>query len=265
MDVLILCAVAFLGSGLTFFSGFGLGTLLLPVFAAFYPVPVAVACTAVVHFLNGLFKLALAGRHADRAVALRFGIPAVLAAAAGAWLLTRLAMTGPLATYTLGGSADGGGGLVATITPVNLVVGALLVLVSLIELHPRWQNVSLSPKLIPLGGLVSGFFGGVSGMQGAFRSAFLIRAGLSKEAFIGTGIVVAVFIDVTRLGVYGASLRSEWAQIDLEVVGAAVLSAFAGAYTGSRLLRKVTYRGLQLVVGAMLGVAGLAMALGLLA
>jgi hypothetical protein len=46
-------------------------------------------------------------------------------------------------------------------------------------------------------------------MQRALRSAFLIRAGLSKEAFIATGVVVAAIIDVTRLGVYTRTLASQ--------------------------------------------------------
>ena len=62
MSYLVICAVALLASGLTFFSGFGLGTLLLPAFALFFPIEQAVAMTAVVHFLNGLFKLGLAAR-----------------------------------------------------------------------------------------------------------------------------------------------------------------------------------------------------------
>lgn len=45
------------------------------------------------------------------------------------------------------------------------------------------------PHWLPLGGLLSGFFGGLSGNQGALRSAFLLKAGLSKEAFIATGTV----------------------------------------------------------------------------
>ena len=80
MTYLVVCSVALVASGLTFFSGFGLGTLLLPAFALFFPVEHAVALTAVVHFLNNLFKLALVGRHADRRVVVRFGIPAILAA-----------------------------------------------------------------------------------------------------------------------------------------------------------------------------------------
>lgn len=45
----VLVAVAALSiSTLTLYSGFGLGTLLMPVFALFFPVEVAVVATAVV-------------------------------------------------------------------------------------------------------------------------------------------------------------------------------------------------------------------------
>ena len=53
--VLYLAALAV--SGLTLFSGFGLGTLLMPVFAIFFPIEIAVAMTAVVHLANNLFKV----------------------------------------------------------------------------------------------------------------------------------------------------------------------------------------------------------------
>ena len=66
MDLLIISLTALLGSALTLFSGFGLGTLLLPAFALFFPLELSVALTAVVHFLNNLFKLVLLGSHADR-------------------------------------------------------------------------------------------------------------------------------------------------------------------------------------------------------
>lgn len=85
MAALVVCVVAFIASGLTFFSGFGLGTLLLPAFALFYPVTQAVALTAVVHFLNGLFKLLLVGRHTNLRVMLLFGLPALAASFLGAW------------------------------------------------------------------------------------------------------------------------------------------------------------------------------------
>ena len=63
LPFLVVGLCAFLVSGLTLFSGFGLGTLLMPVFALFFPVPVAVASTALVHVANNLFKLGLLRRN----------------------------------------------------------------------------------------------------------------------------------------------------------------------------------------------------------
>jgi hypothetical protein len=59
-------------------------------------------------------------------------------------------------------------------------------------------------KYLPLGWLLSGFVGGLSGHQGALRSAFLIKADLREEIFIRTGTVSAVIADIIRLGVHGA-------------------------------------------------------------
>lgn len=59
MDILIICIAAFFTAILTFFSGFGLGTILTPVFMIFFPVDLAIALTGVVHFFNNIFKLVL--------------------------------------------------------------------------------------------------------------------------------------------------------------------------------------------------------------
>jgi hypothetical protein len=42
--------------------------------------------------------------------------------------------------------------------------------------------------------------------QGALRTVFLIRANLSKESFIATGVVIACIVDVIRLSVYGEQI-----------------------------------------------------------
>lgn len=68
-------------------QGGALGTALTPVFAIFFPVPAAVAMTVVVHLANNLFKIGLVGRSADWGTVARFGLPAALAAIAGASLL----------------------------------------------------------------------------------------------------------------------------------------------------------------------------------
>ena len=87
MSLIIIPLTAFLASILTFFSGFGLGTILLPIFTLFYPAPIAVGLTAIVHFLNNSFKIGLVYKNINWQVVLKFGVPSLIAALAGSFLL----------------------------------------------------------------------------------------------------------------------------------------------------------------------------------
>lgn len=256
MSALLVCLVTFLAAALTFVSGFGLGTILLPVFALLYPLPVAVAATAVVHLLNNIFKLLLLGRHADWRIVVRFGIPALLAAVAGAALLVWLGAAEPIATWSVAG-------LRGQVTPAKLVVGMVLLLITLLEFAPRLVATRLPTAVLPLGGLLSGFLGGLSGMQGALRAAFLVRLDLSKQAFVATGAVVATLVDLARLGVYGAGLPGRLGQVDARLLVAAVGAAFLGAVVGNRILVAVTSAVLHRLVGIMLALAAIALMAGL--
>lgn len=249
MVYLVVGLVALLASGLTLYSGFGLGTLLLPAFALFMPVEQAVAMTAVVHFLNSLFKLALVGKRADWKVVLRFGLPAILAAFAGAWVLTLLAGT----DSTPRGSS-----------PVKVVIGVVLLVFAVAELVPYFRKLEFGPKWMPLGGVLSGFFGGLAGMQGAVRSAFLAQAGLSPPAFVATGVVIACLIDMTRLGVYTQRLIAARDTLDYWLLAVAVLAAFAGVLIGIRFLEKLTVNAVRTVVGVLLCVVAVGLMAGVL-
>jgi uncharacterized membrane protein YfcA len=259
VDYIVICLVALAASAVTLFSGFGLGTVLMPAFALFFPLPAAIAATAVVHLANNLFKLALLGGAADRGVVLRFSLPAALAALLGAGALVMFAAFPPLAEYSAGGRDF-------VVTPVKLTIGVLIIVFAALELSPRFAALALPRHYLPLGGLLSGFFGGLSGNQGALRSAFLIKAGLDKKAFVATSVVSAVIVDTVRLSVYGASFYSaRFASLPegaLGLVAAASLSAFTGAFIGARLLEKVTLRTVQLTVAACMMGIGLGLALG---
>ncbi len=260
MDYVIICLVALFVAALTLFSGFGLGTVLMPAFALFFPVPVAVAATAVVHLANNIFKVLLVGRKADWKVVARFALPGAIAAIFGALLLTWVADTTPLFQYQLGGQTH-------DVTLVKVVIGVVIIAFAFFDLLPHFEELAFDRKYLPLGGLISGFFGGLSGNQGALRSAFLIKAGLDKEAFVGTGTVSAVIVDVARLVVYGASFYAiQFRQIDSGVGGlvlAAIGAAFIGSFLGTRLIKKVTLRTVQLLVSAMLVLVGVGMVSGL--
>lgn len=86
------------------------------------------------------------------------------------------------------------------------VIGSLIVLFALLELSPRFQALAFPPRWLPVGRALSGYFGGFSGNQGALRSVFLLKAGLSKDAFVATGVVSAVIVDAMRFSVYGATV-----------------------------------------------------------
>ena len=258
MEYVIVATSALFVSGLTLFSGFGLGTLLLPVFALFLPVEVAVAATAVVHGANNILKVSLLGRQADWNVVLRFGLPAILAAFIGAAALGFVSELPVVAEYSVGSRE-------AVVTPVKLVMGVLMVVFALFELLPALRNLEFDRKLLTLGGVLSGFFGGLSGHQGALRSAFLAKVGLSTAAFVGTNAVVGLLVDLARISIYGTvflrggSDGMHEAQVgDLVLTG--IVAAFAGVLLGKRFIGKVTMRAIQILTGSML--LGIALALG---
>ena len=162
---------AFGVSLLTLFSGFGLGTLLMPAFALFFPVEVAVASTAVVHAANNVFKVGLLASGAPRDVVLRFGIPAIVASFFGAIALSSLSSQPPLVSWSFMDR-------IALVTPGKLVMGLLILAFSLFELVPALRGLRAPVRWLPLGGALSGFFGGISGHQGALRAVFLAPLGL---------------------------------------------------------------------------------------
>jgi uncharacterized membrane protein YfcA len=245
MEYLVICLVALAGSILTFFSGFGLGTLLVPVFALFFPIEMAIALTAVVHFLNNLFKFFLVGKAADRGLVVRFGIPAILSSFVGAYLLIALSGMPALFEYEAFGKTF-------TVSPVKLTIAVLLMLFALFDIIPGLTKLSFDRKYQFIGGILTGFFGGLSGNQGALRTAFLSRANLTKEAFIATGVVLAILVDIARLTLYSGEIIKLSPTFDLTLIVSATLSAFLGAFIGSKLLKKVTIDILRTIIAVTL-------------
>jgi len=241
MEHLLIPAVALAASLLTLLSGFGLGTLLLPVFVLFFPVELAVAMTAVTHLLNNLFKFGLLWRDADRGVVLRFGVAGI----AGAWL-------GALLLMRLEGLPYLYPGVRLPVDATRAVIGLLMAVFALLELWPGAKRWSLSPRWLVPGGAISGFFGGLSGHQGALRSIFLLRSGLGKEAFIATGTAIAVLVDLVRIPVYLGRMPDGLVGEQWPLLALTTLAAFLGAWWGKRMIPKVTFRAVQVVVGALL-------------
>ncbi len=256
MTELIICLVALFGSALTFFSGFGLGTILVPVFALFFPIELAIALTAIVHFLNNLFKLSLIGKNINKKTVLDFGIPSIFGAIVGAYLLTFISKMNPIFEYTFYENTF-------QVMPVKLTIAILLLLFALFEIIPKLSQLEFDTKYLKIGGLLSGFFGGLSGNQGALRTVFLIRANLSKESFIATGVVIACIVDVIRLSVYGEQIFKN-TELNYSLIIISTISAFIGAFIGNKLLKKVTIVTIKYVVSAVLIIFSFFLGLGII-
>jgi uncharacterized protein len=256
-EIILISAAALLSAILTFFSGFGLGTILTPVFLIFFPADLAIALTGIVHFLNNIFKLFLVGGKANKEVLIRFGIPSVLFAILGSWLLLNISEWKPLFAYHFDER-------LYEVYPVKFILAILLIIFALMDLIPYFRNLQFGKEKLPIGGALSGFFGGLSGNQGALRSAFLVKAGLSKESFIATAVVISACVDFTRLSVYASRFTKAGLDENITLVICATLSAITGAYIGNILLKKVTFKFIQTMVAVMLIVISLALGSGLL-
>ena len=257
MEVAIISLVAFFAAILTFFSGFGLGTILTPVMMIFFPVEVAVAYTGIVHFSNNIFKLFIIGGNVNKDVLMKFGIPAVLAAFIGSLLLFNINANTIAYSYKLMGN-------IKEVSLIKFIISLLLLVFALIDLIPFFGKFQFGDKSLPLGGFLSGFFGGLTGNQGALRSAFLIKIGLEKQVFIGTTVFISCFVDLTRLSVYWTNL------FDLNISNYYSLGFFAissgifGSFVGNKLLQKVTLKFIRILVATLILITALALLSGII-
>lgn len=251
---LSIAVFTFLASFLSFFSGFGLGTILMPVIAIFFPLEIAIALTAIVHLLHNVLKTGFLWRAIDWKVAIRFGLVALIASIPGALLLKELSGVAPISEYTFLG-------IKGAFSILHICIGFLLILFATLEAFPlktfRFKN-------LVIGGVVSGFFGGLSGNQGAFRSLFLINTNLNKNVFIGTNACIAVFVDIVRLVVYSLSFHHLLTHSNVTLLSIATIASIAGVVLGAFLLEKVTIGIIQKMIVILLYLFGCLLILGII-
>ena len=249
----ILALVAMLASFATFFSGFGLGTLLLPVFALFFDIEIAILATALVHFSAGIFKFLLTMRSINVSILIRFGITAILGAYIGSFLVSKLSHDLIIYNYEFSNFNF-------KVELINFIIGFLMVLFALIELLPTLKTITFNKKYLPLGGFISGFFGGFSGHQGALRSAFLSKTKIENHVFIATSVSIALLIDIVRVNSYFQNSNLE--KLPGLMIGVGVFFALTGTFFGKRYFDKRQNINIRLIVSIFLFLIGVAMILG---
>lgn len=241
LAVLVCFVVApFVGALATFYTGFGLNTILVPVFMIYWDAPLAVLMAGLVHLSNNILKVALTARSIDWHLFRNFGALAILFAFLGAFLLNEL-NTG-------------------TSIYLKPIFGAIFICFALLELF-NWQLAMKGVWAMRFGGMLSGFFGGFSGHQGALRAMFLSKLKLEPLVFVATTALISLLIDMTRIGVYltDRNLIHFDATYLMFLV---VPSALAGTLIGRKYIKKIKHEKLSMLVGVALLLMGLAMLFG---
>ena len=204
----------FFAAAFTVPAGFGLATMITPIVFLWLEPHEAVAVVGIVHGSHNAWKLKVLRSSVDYSAVRRYGWAMVVGALLGAALNTAV-------------EAD----------PLLLIVGVALVVLPLLSMSERWTNVRLPDAEDRIGGFGSGFFGGLTGHQGALRAMFLQKRLPNKTEYAATAAVLALVVDVTRVPVYVA--LEGWQILDAGwlIVGL-VLAAVLGVQLGKRWLKK---------------------------
>jgi uncharacterized membrane protein YfcA len=209
-------------------AGFGIGSLLTPIFASHLGMRLAVAAVSIPHVLGTALRFWMLRARVDRRIFLRFG----LASAAGG-----------LAGALLHGDA--------TNRALGIVLGCLLLFAGISELTGLMHRVRLGRLGAWLAGVLSGAFGGLVGNQGGIRSAALLAFDVDRETFIATATATGLIVDGARMPVY---LFTQWSALST-IAGLIALSSagvIAGTLLGRRALARVPELAFRRVVAVLL-------------
>jgi uncharacterized membrane protein YfcA len=240
--ILLVILAPFFGALVTFFTGFGLNTILVPVFLIFWDVPIAVLMASIVHLANNILKVALTSRSINWNLFRNFGIPAILFAFLGAYLLHQMNAV-----------------MTRKMMPI---FGGIMMFFAVLEFF-KWKISINGLWAMRIGGLLSGFFGGFSGHQGALRALFLSKLKIEPIVFVATTAIISLLVDLTRVGVYFSS-SSFVHYYPTYFIFLGVPSALAGTLVGRKYIQKINHARMSIIVGVALFAMGLAMFLGLL-
>jgi len=230
----LIAVAAILAGAIASVAGFGIGSILTPLFAIHFGTKLAVAAVSIPHLIATALRFVRIGEHVDKRVFVSFGITSAAGGLLGALLHARFSSTA--LSYVLGG----------------LLVFAGMMGVTGLSRRMRFEGVAAW-----IAGALSGAFGGLVGNQGGIRSAAMLGMRVSKESFVATATAIALVVDLARMPVYavvqGKEVMGIWPVLLLAIIGVVL-----GTLAGERVLRKIPeplFRRIVSLIILTLGVA----------
>jgi hypothetical protein len=216
-------------------AGFGIGSILTPLFSLHLGTQLAIAAVSIPHLAATALRFLMLRKSLDLAVLRHFGFASAAGGLAGALLHARAAEPA-----------------------LRIVFGLLLLLAAASELFGLARRVRLSRGGALAAGALSGLFGGLVGNQGGIRSAAMLALPLRRDAFVATATATALIVDGARMPVYflsaGSRLTAAWPVIAIATAGALV-----GTLLGRRLLARIPEPLFRILVALLLVALGLYM------
>jgi uncharacterized protein len=232
MITVVVIVTALAASILAAVAGFGGAVIMLPVLVWAFGIRDAIPILTIAQLIGNLSRVVFNKRELKWPVIWRFTLGAVPAAVIGGIIFA----TAPAAAL------------------VRLLGVFLIVMV--VYRHTRWgKNAKLTLRgFVPLGA-ASGILSAVLGTVGHFAAPFFLSYGLIKGAYIGTEAMTAVFMHLTKLGVYGS-----YALIGIRtlLIGVAIGAVMIlGTFLGKRLLNKIPDHIFPYIIEGTMLIAGI--------
>jgi uncharacterized protein len=232
---LLIVIAGFAAGGVASVAGFGIGSLLTPVFVTQVATQVAVAAVSIPHVVGTAARFWLLRGQVDRHLLVRFGLTSAAGGLTGALLQARTGSAG-----------------------LTILFGSLLLFVAASELTGLSKRMRFRGAAAWIAGALSGLLGGMVGNQGGIRSAAMLGVDVPRQAFVGTATAVALIVDGARLPVYlattGDDLLAMWPTIVFATIG-----VLCGTLFGHRVLVRIPEEKFRPTVAALLAILGTAM------
>jgi uncharacterized protein len=225
---LIVAAAAALAGAVASIVGFGIGSLLTPLYAVRMGTQLAVAAVSIPHLLATALRFWRLRSHVDRRVLLSFGATSAAGGLTGALLHSY-----------------------ATNRALSIAFGIILLFVGASEMTGFARKMRFHGPVAWIAGAASGLFGGLVGNQGGIRSAALLGFDVDKQAFVATATAIGLIVDGARMPVYFVTQLHS-----LVHVGPLIVLASAGTLVGTvggvRVLGRIPESAFRRIVAALL-------------
>jgi uncharacterized membrane protein YfcA len=230
---LLLTLAGIVAGAIAAISGFGIGSILTPLLAAWIGTKLAVAVVSIPHFLGTALRFVVIRQHVDRRVLWSFGLTSAAGGLLGAILHIWLRNT-----------------------VLGYVLASLLVFAGITGITGVASRMRFGQVAGWIAGALSGMFGGLVGNQGGIRSAALQGFNLRRDAFVATATAIALLVDVFRMPVYAAlQYRPVLAQWPLAAL--ATLGVVIGTLSGKWMLQRIPEKVFRMLLACIILALGI--------